>query len=314
MPRLPLFLLAALVATPVLALEEGSYPVQGDAAQGEISVTERWLSLTLIGENACQAVGEGRVLRGADGAWTAVFETGAEPCVLVGDENGFVPVGASCGAFGSGACELRGQLGAGDATQVADADPAPRVTASEPVQVITSVLRGRFNAMSASERRAVQALLAERGFYGGGIDGAYGPGTEAGLIAELQFLADEGQEVDGNSTRFVRELLEDMAEEGAELIAQAAPTPRAEPDAGLIYARAWSCGGYTFRFTPDSYRMINEYDGSVLNEGVLRPDLDGRTAYMELVGYGNLTFAGVGTRDMVMHDPTNAETWDCVAL
>ena len=37
----------------------------------------------------------------------------------------------------------------------------------------------------------------------------------------------------------------------------------------------------------------------------------GRTAYLELVGYGNLTFDGVGTRNMVMHDPSSGETWDC---
>jgi len=314
MPRLPLFLLAALVATPALALEEGTYHVQGDAAQGEISVTDRWLSLTLIGDNACQAVGEGAILRGADGAWGAIFETGVEPCVLVGDATGFVPVGASCAGLSTRGCEMRGRIGAiASGTQVAAADSAPGAAASEPVQVITALLEGRFNRMGRGERFAIQSLLSERGLYAGGVDGAYGPGTEAALIAQIQSLADAGEPVDGNSSSFVRDLLRGMAEEGAGLTAQAAPTSRAAPDDGLIYARAWSCGGYTFRFTPDSYKMINEYDGSVLNQGRLRPDVVGRTAYMELVGYGNLTFDGVGTRDMIMHDPSNGETWDCAA-
>lgn len=299
MPRTSLFALAALIATPVLALEEGTYPVLTESGDGEMSITDRWVSIFVTGPGACEAAGEGLILRGADGAWGAIFETGAEPCVLVGNGDGFVPVGASCADLGTGRCEMRGKI-AGDPVK-------------PPVQVIKALLEGRFNRLSSAERRSVQALLAERGFYDSGVDGTYGPGTEAALIAQLQSLADEGQEVDGNSTRFVRELLEEMAEEGAELIAQAAPTPRAAPGAGLIYARAWSCGGYTFRFAPDSYEIINEYDGSVLNQGRLRPDVVGGTAYMELVGYGNLTFDGIGTRDMIMHDPSNGETWDCVA-
>lgn len=301
MSRLPLFLLAALVATPVLALEEGTYPVRGETASGEISVTDRWLSLTLNGENACQAVGEGRVLRGADGAWGAVFETGAEPCVLVGDETGFVPVGASCAALSARGCEMRGWIEAGA--------PETQVSASAPVQVIPSLLRGRFSRMEEGERRAVQSLLAERGFYDGGIDGAYGPGTEAALIAQLQSMADQGQEVDGNSTRFVRELMEGMAEEGAELIAQASPPPSVS---GRNYVGTWRCRGETYVFSADRYRMINDYDGAVLYQGRLRPDLvDDEDAFLELIGYGYLSFFDVGTPDMLMHDPRIGDSWPC---
>jgi len=305
MPRTALFALAALIATPALALEEGTYPVLIQDGRGEISVTERWLSMSLTGPDACQAVGEGVVLRGADGAWGAIFETGAEPCVLVGDQKGFAPVGASCAALATGGCEFRGQIGSGEAPT--------RVTAAAPVQVIPSLLRGRFSRMEERERIAIQSLLAERGLYSGGIDGAYGPGTEAALTAQIQSLADQGEEVDGNSARFIRELLEGMAEQGAALTAAAAPVTTAPSSAVPVYVGAWSCGGYTFEFAPERYRMINEYDGSVLNQGQLRPEVDGRTAYLELVGYGNLTFAGVGTRYMVMHDPSNAETWDCAA-
>ena len=295
MSRFPHLLFAALVATPAFALDEGTYQVRTETGEGEITVSQRWVSLLVTGQNGCEAVGEGRVLRGADGAWAAVFETDSEPCVIVGDHEGFAPVGANCSVLGPRGCEFSGQF---------------EEYMAAPVQVITALLRGRFNRMSDPDRRAVQALLEQRGFYDGGVDGAYGPGTEEAIIAQIQSMADQGQEVDGNSTSFVRDLLQDLAREGAALTAQAAP---AAPVGSSFYDGAWSCGGYTFRFTPDSYRVINEYDGSVLKAGVLRPDIDGRIAYMGLVGYGNLTFDGIGTRNMVMHDPSNAETWDCVA-
>lgn len=298
MSRLPHLLLAVLVASPAFALDEGTYPVRTETGSGEITVSQRLLSLTVTGQNGCEAVGEGRVLRGADGAWAAVFETGSEPCVLVGDHEGFVQVGASCSELSTRGCEFRGQM---------------EGHVAAPVQVITALLEGRFNRMSDPDRRAVQALLEQRGFYEGGVDGAYGPGTEAAIIAQIQSMADEGQEVDGNSAFFVRDLLQGLAREGGALTAQVSPSAPVAASGAQIYDRDWSCGGYTFRFTPDSYRVINEYDGSVLKAGVLRPDIDGRIAYMGLVGYGNLTFDGIGTRNMVMHDPSNAETWDCVA-
>jgi hypothetical protein len=295
MPRFPHLLFAALLATPAFALDEGTYQVRTETGEGEITVSQRLLSLFVIGDNGCEAFGEGRVLRGAEGSWAAVFETGSEPCVLVGDHKGFVPVGSSCSALSARGCEFRGDL---------------EGHVSAPVQVITALFKGRFNRMSDRDRRAVQALLKQRGLYDGVVYGAYGPGTEAAIIAQIQSMADEGQEVDGNSAFFVSGLFEDLTREGRALMAQATP---ATPVGSPIYDRAWSCGGYTFRFTPDSYKVINEYDGSVLKAGVLRPDIDGRIAYMGLVGYGNLTFDGVGTRNMVMHDPLNAETWDCDA-
>lgn len=230
MPRSPLPLILALAAAPAFALDEGTYPVRSDGAQGEISVTERWLTLSLTGSRSCEALGEGRVLRGAEGDWAAVFETGAEPCVLVGNRKEFFQVGGSCAALGSGGCELRGQIGSG-------------ARSSEPVQVITAILRGRLGDLGAAERRAVQALLAERGFYAGGVDRAYGPATEAALIAQLQAMADAGEEVDGNRAPFVRELLAGLAAEGAPLAAEVAPAapsgaPSRRPDRRTADRRA----------------------------------------------------------------------------
>lgn len=297
MPRFSQALLAALIATPALALEEGTYPVLTPTGGGEITVSDRWLSITLTGSGSCEAVAEGRVLRGETGDWAAVFETGAEPCVLVGTAKEFVPVGGSCAALGSGGCELRGQLG------VVQAAP------SEPVQVITAILRGRFGALGEAERRAVQSLLAERGFYVGEVDGAYGPATEAALVAQLQSMADAGEVVDGNSTRFIQELMEAMAGEGAPL---AAEVTSAAPSGAPVYAGTWNCGGFTVRLSEDRYAFLNPQNGSVVREGRLRPDsVEGRTAYLELVGYGNLAFFDVGRPGMVVSEPSIGEIWDC---
>lgn len=61
--------------------------------------------------------------------------------------------------------------------------------------------------------------------------------------------------------------------------------------------------------------MINQFDGSVLGEGRLRPDqFDDRNAYLELVGFGNLSFFDVGTADMLMHDPMIGDSWPCRRL
>lgn len=305
MSRPALFALAALLATPALALEEGTYPVTTANGAGELRVTGRLVSLLVTGPG-CEAAAEGRVLRGADGAWAGVIETGAEPCVLLGSGSGFAPIGASCAAIAPVGCPLEGSISVAD-------------VARPPVQVIRSLLRGRFSALDEPDRRAVQALLAEEGLYAGEVDGAYGPGTEEALIGRLQGMADRGEEVDGNSSRFIRELLAAMAGEGGPLVAAAeTPAPEAREAAQAaeggapVFVGSWSCGGQTYAFTADRYRVLNEYDGSVIREGRLRPDgVVGRTAYLELVGFGNLTFDGVGTGEMIMHDPSSGETWDC---
>ncbi len=302
MSRPALFALAALIATPALALEKGTYPVTTASGAGELRVTERLVSLLVTGPG-CEAAAEGRVLRGADGSWAGVIETGEEPCVLLGSGSGFAPIGASCAVIAPVGCPLEGSISVSD-------------VARPPVQVIRPLLEGRFNRLpSDADRRAVQALLAAEGLYQGEVDGVYGEGTETALVALIQRMADQGEEVDGNSSSFVRELITGLAKTGRALDAPAPPdagAPTSASDGSAPYVGSWSCGGQTYAFTADRYRIINEYDGSVIREGRLRPDgVVGRTAYLELVGFGNLTFDGVGTRDMVMHDPSSGETWDC---
>jgi hypothetical protein len=298
---LPLALIALLAAAPALALEEGSYPVTTDGGGGEIVVTDRWLSLAMTGADDCTAIGEGPVLRGHAGAWAALFRTGDEQCVLVGEPAGFSSVGSGCAELVTGSCTISGLI--------------DQARASRPVSVIPPLLSGRFNRLGEGDRRAVQSRLAELGLYEGAIDGAYGAGTESALIGHLQAMADRGEPVDGNSSSFIREMITALVEGGrAQAATDQTPAPAApaEGSEGPIFVGTWSCGGQTYALTADRYRMINEYDGSVIQEGRLRADqVAGRTAYLELVGYGNLTFDGVGTRDMVMHDPSTGETWDC---
>lgn len=311
MSRPALLALLSLLAAPAAALETGTYPVTpafGTEGGGELRVLAGRVELSLSGPDGCTATGTGALLRGPSGAWAALLETAAEQCVLIGTPTGFSPLGEGCGSLVTGSCQMAGTISS------ASVEDTP---AAEPVQVIRSLLRGRFNRLEEADRRGVQALLSERGHYAGQIDGAYGDGTETALIALLQEMADRGEPVDGNSTRFMTELMGRIAAEGRAL---SAPTvqpaaPVAAPSAGSaepVYVGRWSCGGTTYAFTADRYQLINEYDRSVIREGRLRPDgVDGRTAYLELVGYGNLTFDGVGTRDMVMHDPSSGETWDC---
>jgi hypothetical protein len=122
-------------------------------------------------------------------------------------------------------------------------------------------------------------------------------------------MADAGEEVDGNSAPFVRELLAGLAEEGAPLTAEAAP---AAPSGAPVYAGTWNCGGFTVQFSEDRYAFLNPQNGTVVREGRLRPDsVEGRTAYLELVGYGNLAFFYIGTPEMVVSEPSIGEIWDC---
>jgi len=304
----PLFALLTLLATPALALEEGTYPVSSGDISGEIEVTDRWLNFFMTGpeENPdiCEVMGSGPILRGTNGDWAAIFETEGAPCVMIGNRATFSHVGEGCALLTFGSCEMSGVF-----TGVSP-------DAGHPVKVIQIFIEAPFSRLSLEERRAIQTLLKERNFYKGNIDGAYGPGTEAALIAHMQAMADRGEPVDGNSSSFVLELITSMAAEGIKLMPAKNPPATSAPSKGgtahQIYVGSWSCGGQTYAFTAEGYRMINEYDGSVLKEGRLRPDrVNGRTAYLELVGYGNLTFDEVGFRDMIMHDPSSGETWDC---
>jgi len=309
MSRPALLALFTLLAAPVAALETGTYPVtlpDGVEGEGRLEVSSSFLEVFITGPGGCNAVGGGTLLKGPDGAWAALLNTddaAGRQCVLVGTSAGFSPVGEGCATLVTGSCQLAGSISA----------PAP-----QPVRVIRAILEGQFNRLDEAGRRGVQALLAERGHYTGQIDGVYGDGTEAALIALLQEMADRGETVDGNSTSAIRGLMRGISEEGIALSPPAVKpaAPAAAPAAGAadpIFVGRWSCGGDTYVFTADRYQIINEYDRSVIQEGRLRPDgVDGRTAYLELVGYGNLTFAGVGTPDMIMHDPSNSETWDCV--
>jgi hypothetical protein len=296
--------IVALLATPAFALEEGTYPLITENGGGELMVARDYISMLTTGPDQCEVGLSGQILRGADASWAVIVETGEEPCVLYGTRNAFSTVGASCALFIEGDCRLTGQIGS-----------APARTA-RPIQVIRPIIEGRFRRLDQAGRSALQTLLAAEGLYAGTVDGVYGSATEDAFVAYMQRMADQGEPVDGNSTTFIRELMSRLAEEGRGLITTAAPVTGEEADTGgaeaPVFLGAWSCGGYTFRFTPDRYQVINEYDRSVLSEGRLRPDgVVGRTAYLELVGYGNLTFDGVGTRDMIMHDPSNGETWDC---
>lgn len=64
---------------------------------------------------------------------------------------------------------------------------APRTVYVEPPRQTTSVYSTpaarAFNSYSASERRAIQSNLRAWGYYHGGIDGAFGPGTYNAIVA-----------------------------------------------------------------------------------------------------------------------------------
>lgn len=296
--RHALLVLAALIAPPAFALEDGTYPVTIGTGGGTLELAERFMRLSVTGPARCEMIYEVPLLRGVDGVWAGVI---GEDCVLLGSRKEFGQVGASCAALLPAGCALRGEI---------DGERTAR-----PVQVIRPLLEGRFDRLSDADRRAVQAVLAEQGLYQGPIDGVYGDGTETALIARIQRMADQGQEVDGNDAGFLRELITGLAEEGRALAAPATPateTPAIVASGAPPYVGSWSCAGTLYRFTQDGYRLTDEADGSLIAEGRLRPDgFEAGTAYLELVGYGNLTFFGVGTREMFVHDPTNGESYDC---
>jgi hypothetical protein len=70
---------------------------------------------------------------------------------------------------------------------VAQAAPRPTTLPAPVLQPAVSIYQTAaaqaFNRYSASERRRIQSRLAGYGYYGGRIDGAYGPATHAALAA-----------------------------------------------------------------------------------------------------------------------------------
>jgi hypothetical protein len=71
--------------------------------------------------------------------------------------------------------------------------PVPAPIYVEPRPVHTSIYSTpaarAFNSYSASERRAIQRNLRAWGYYRGGIDGVFGPGTYNAIVA---YARDEG--------------------------------------------------------------------------------------------------------------------------
>jgi hypothetical protein len=298
MPRPALLVLAALIAAPAFALEEGTYPVTIGAGVGELELSERLLSLRVTSPASCEMSHRARLLRGPEGDWAGLI---GEDCVLIGTRTDFQQIGAGCAAVIPPECELRGDI-TGDRT-------------AKPVSVTPALLEWQFTRLPASDRRSIQRLLAREGHYKGSIDGAYGPGTEKALISRLQRMADQGEGVGGNDAFFIRDLIAELAASGRGL-AEPKRSETADPIVGAsgepLYVGAWSCAGVVYRFTADGYRMTDEADGTLIAEGRLRPDgVEAGTAYLELVGYGNRTFFGVGTGEMFVHDPTNGESYDC---
>ncbi|MGL4238448.1 peptidoglycan-binding domain-containing protein [Tabrizicola sp.] len=77
--------------------------------------------------------------------------------------------------------------------KVREARRAPQVVYVDPPRHTTSIYRTpaarAFNNYSLAERKAIQRNLRAWGYYRGGIDGAFGPGTYNAIVAYAQ---DEG--------------------------------------------------------------------------------------------------------------------------
>ena len=65
--------------------------------------------------------------------------------------------------------------------------PAPRHVYQEPrvshSSIYTSNAAQAFNSYSRQERKAIQRSLRAQGYYRGGVDGAFGPGTYNAVVA-----------------------------------------------------------------------------------------------------------------------------------
>lgn len=75
--------------------------------------------------------------------------------------------------------------------------PHPQPVYVQPTQNYTSIYRTpaarAFNSYSSSERRLIQRRLSAYGYYRGGIDGAFGPGTYSAVTAYAQDQGQSGQ-------------------------------------------------------------------------------------------------------------------------
>lgn len=300
MSRTALIALIALIAAPALALEEGTYPVSSAQGDGSLVIEAGRVEIRLSGPDACSASGAGALLRGAGGAWAALLGPSPAQCVLIGDAAGFRPLGEGCAELATGSCQLAGSIGSPEPSEV---------TPARPVRVAASMLEWRFDRLSREDRRSAQRRLTELGLYPGGADGAYGPGTEAGLIGYLQGMADRGEPVDSLSVTFIEEVLARIVLEGRAVTAAASP---ARQGGAPIYVGRWACSGTIYQFSADSYRMIDQTNGALIAEGPIPAGAhDGVGMYLTVPGVGNVTFYKPGTPDMFVHDPVSAESWDC---
>lgn len=78
----------------------------------------------------------------------------------------------------------------------------PRTVYVEPrrtVSLYSTPAARAFQSYSASERKAIQRNLRAWGYYRGGIDGAFGPGTYNAITA---YAKDEGQSLNSTSAAF----------------------------------------------------------------------------------------------------------------
>ena len=67
------------------------------------------------------------------------------------------------------------------------------------VSVYNTVAAQAFNSYSSSERRLIQRRLAAYGYYRGGIDGSFGPGTYNAVVA---YAGDQGQSLRSSSSAY----------------------------------------------------------------------------------------------------------------
>ena len=67
------------------------------------------------------------------------------------------------------------------------------------VSVYNTVAAQAFNSYSSSERRLIQRRLSAYGYYRGGIDGSFGPGTYNAVVA---YAGDQGQSLRSSSSAY----------------------------------------------------------------------------------------------------------------
>jgi hypothetical protein len=92
-----------------------------------------------------------------------------------------------------------------------------------------SPLAAAFRALAEGERRAVQARLAEAGFYTAAVDGFWGPRTEAALGAFLAEAAGRGLPLEGATPEGARAALDFVRSAAFREGWPAPPPPAAAP-------------------------------------------------------------------------------------